>query len=302
MLRRSKLGLVLGGGAGRGVAHLGVIKCLEEENIRPNIIFGTSIGALIGGVYATGLNIQELLNKAKECVNSEEFKSLGFEFFKEHPEGLSFKRLASYLRERLALARMAIQPYILKREPLERVIAKILPDIKIEDLKIKFGCTTLDVVSGRVIYIHKGPLREAVLKSILISGVFPPWEERNEILVDAGPTAKVPVDGCRALGADRVIAVNLGSKLTKYDKVGSALSLIFRVDEIAKFHYNKIQAEKADVLIEPKVESIHWADFTKIDFGIRVGYLATKEKLPEIRRLVKPSFYSFLRRSFQVAR
>jgi NTE family protein len=193
---------------------------------------------------------------------------------------------------------MAVTPYITKRETLEKVIRKFLPDINIEELKIKFGCTTLDIVSGKNIYIDKGPLREAVLKSILISGIFPPLEEKNEILVDAGPTAKVPVDGCRYLGANKIVAVNLSSKLTKYDKIGSGLSLILRVDEIAKFYYNKLQAERADVLIEPKVETIHWADFAKFNLGIKAGYEATKEKIPEIRRLLNPSLLSILKNIF----
>jgi NTE family protein len=223
---------------------------------------------------------------------------LGFEFFKDHSNDFPLKRLSSYLRERLTFAKMAVTPYITKRETLEKVICKFLPDINIEELKIKFGCTTLDVVSGKNIYIDKGPLREAVLKSISISGIFPPSEEKDEILVDAGPTAKVPVDGCRYLGADKIIAVNLGSKLSKYDKVGSALSLMLRVDEIAKFHYNRLEAEKADVLIEPKVESINWADFTKFNFGIKAGYEATKEKIPEIRRLLKPSLLFRLKNIF----
>ncbi len=193
---------------------------------------------------------------------------------------------------------MAVTPYITERETLKKVIGKFLPDINIEDLKIKFGCTTLDIVSGQDIYIDRGPLREAIIKSISIPGIFPVCEEGNKIMVDAGPTAKVPVNGCRKLGAKKVIAVNLGAKLGKYDKIGSAISTSLRADEIAKFRYNKLQAEKADVLIEPKVESIHWADFTKFNLGIRVGYEATKEKLPEIRRLLKPSLISILKRSF----
>jgi len=283
----SKFGLVLGGGAGRGVAHLGVIKCLEEYKIKPYFVFGTSIGSLIGALYSLGYEFPELVEKAQEAVKSAEFKQLGFEFFKDHKNAFPLKKLSCYLRERLTFAKMAVTPYITKRETLKKVIVNFLPDINIEDLKIKFGCTTLDIVSGENIYIDKGPLREAIIKSISISGIFPAWEEGKRIMVDAGPTAKVPVDGCRKLGAKKVIAVNLGAKLGKYDKIGSAISTSLRADEIAKFHFNRSQAERADVLIEPKVESIHWADFTKVNLGIRVGYEATKEKLPEIRRLLK---------------
>jgi len=195
---------------------------------------------------------------------------------------------------------MAVTQFITKRETLEKVIKKFLPDINIEDLQIKFGCTTLDLVSGQDIYIDKGPLRDAIIKSISITGVFPAWEEGNKIMVDAGPTAKVPVDGCKYLGAKKIVAVNIGSKLSKYEEIGTAITMNLRADEIAKFRFNKLQAEKADVLIQPKVEKIHWADFTKINFGIRVGYEATKEKLPEIKRLLKPSLFSKFKNLFSL--
>jgi NTE family protein len=288
----------LGGGAGRGVAHLGVIKCLEEENIKPDIIFGTSIGALVGGLYALGYNFKELCDKSTEVVHSEEFKQLGFEFFREHKNTFPLKRINHYLRVRLTFAKMAVSQFITKRETLGKVIEKFFPDINIEDLQIKFGCTTLDLVSGKDIYIDKGPLRDAIIKSISITGVFPAWEEGNKIMVDAGPTAKVPVDGCRYLGAKKIVAVNIGSKLSKYEEIGTAITMNLRADEIAKFRYNKLQAEKADVLIQPKVEKIHWADFTKINTGVRVGYEATKEKLPEIKRLLRPSFLSKFKNLF----
>jgi NTE family protein len=259
------------------------------------LIFGTSIGALIGALYALDYTFPELVKKAQKVVKSEEFKLLGFEFFKKHKGAFPLKKLSNYLQKRLTLAKMAFTPYITKRETLEKVICKFLPDVNIEDLKIKFGCTALDIASGEDIYIDKGPLRDAVIKSISIAGIFPVWEEGKMVLVDAGPTATVPVDGCRALGAKKVIAVNLSSKLGKYEKIGSAISTSIRADEIAKFHFNRLQAQRADVLIEPKVESIHWADFTKFDFGIKAGYDATKEKLPEIRKLLRPSLLSRLK-------
>lgn len=262
------------------------------------MIFGTSIGALIGALYALGYTFPELVKKARKVVESEEFKLLGFEFFKDHKDAFPLKKLNNYLQKRLTFAKMAVIPYITKRETLEEVIDKFLPDINIKNLEIKFGCTTLDIVSGKDIYIDKGPLRDAVIKSISIAGIFPAWEEEKMVLVDAGPTAKVPVDGCRALGVKKVIAVNVGSKLEKYEKIGSAISTSMRVDEIAKFHFNRLQAERADVLIEPKIEAIHWADFTKFDFGIKAGYDATKEKLPEIRKLLKPSLFSRIKNIF----
>ncbi len=261
-------------------------------------MFGTSIGALIGGLYALGYDFKQLCEKSTEVVKSEEFKRLGFEFFREHKNTFPLKKINRYIRARLTLAKMAVAQFITERETLEKVIEKFFPDINIEDLEVKFGCTTLDLVSGEDIYIDKGPLRDAIIKSISITGVFPAWEDANKIMVDAGPTAKVPVDGCRYLGAKRIIAVDIGSKLSKFEETGNAIAMNLRADEIAKFRFNKLQAEKADVLIQPNVEKIHWADFTKINSGIKLGYEATKVKLPEIKKLLRPSLISKFKNLF----
>jgi NTE family protein len=231
-------------------------------------------------------------------VKSEEFKRLGFEFFREHKNTFPLKKINHYIRARLTLAKMAVAQFITERETLEKVIEKFFPDINIEDLEVKFGCTTLDLVSGEDIYIDKGSLRDAIIKSISITGVFPAWEEANKIMVDAGPTAKVPVDGCRYLGAKKIIAVDIGSKLSKFEETGNAIAMNLRADEIDKFRFNKLQAEKADVLIQPNVEKIHWADFTKINSGIKLGYEATKVKLPEIKKLLRPSIFSIFKNPF----
>lgn len=296
---RNKIGLALGGGSGRGVAHLGVLKCLEENDIRIDCISGTSIGALIGALYACGNDFSGIEQIARESVNSDEFKELGFEFFKERGDESLFERLNSYIKKRLTFAKMAVAPFITERESLEKVIKKTLPDVRIEDLPLPFSCTTLDLKSGEDIYIKRGSLQEAVTKSISIAGIFPWWEENGKILVDAGPTANVPVDACRNLGANRVIAVNLSRKLSQKFEPESALSLNFRIDEIAKFRLNKSRAEKADVLIEPDVLSIHWADFSRIDFGIKQGEKSTREKIRAIKNLSRTPFKERIKNLFK---
>lgn len=286
---KTKLGVAFGGGSGKGVAHLGIIKCLEEENIRPSYVTGTSIGALLGSLYAYGYDFKKIEELARSVVNTDEFKSLGFEFFKNCEHGNLLKRLNSYLKERFTFARMAMVPFITKRETLRKVVEMIVPDVNISELPVKFGVLTLDLESGNDVVIRKGSLIDAVMKSISIAGIFPSWDEDGKVLVDGGPTANVPVDALRDLGAEKVIGVNLSRELSReYDR-DSALSINFRIDEIAKFRLNYMKALRADVLIEPDVERIHWADFSRIDFGIRKGYEATRNKMGVIRKLLKIS-------------
>lgn len=286
--RKTKLGIAFGGGSGKGVAHLGVIKCLEEEGIQPDIITGTSIGALIGSLYAYGIGFEQIATSARDIIESDEFRKLGFEFFSDHKKEHSFKQLNDYLKERFIYAKMVIKPHIIERETLRKVIEKIIPDVDIEDLPKPFATVTLDLISGNDVVISRGSLIDAVLKSISIAGIFPAWDEDGKILVDGGPAASTPVEAAYSLGAKRVIGVYLCSRLSKNFKIKSALDINFRVDEITKFCLNRIKAEKADVLIEPIVHSIHWADYKKIDYGIKEGYRATKKKIKEIRKLGGP--------------
>ncbi len=171
--------------------------------------------------------------------------------------------------------------------------------MNIGDLPIPFAAVTLDLKSGNDVIISKGSLIEAVLKSISIAGIFPVWIEDSKVLVDGGPTASVPVEAAYSLGADKVIGVNLTSRLSGDCKVKSALTINFRVEEIAKYRLNQIRAEKADVLIEPRVHSIHWADYRKIDYGIKEGYRATKEKIAKIRKLLKPNPFHRIKKRFK---
>jgi NTE family protein len=191
---------------------------------------------------------------------------------------------------------MALAPFVTKRETLRKVIDCFVPDVQIENMPVAFGCTALDLVSGRDILIRSGPLRDALTRSISIAGLFPPFEENDCVLVDAGPTCNVPVDACRGMNADVVFAVNLRGTLARFTAVHSALATTFRADEIARYRLNKLEAQRADVLIEPQIESIHWADFGKIDFGVRAGYAAARAKLPDVRALQKVKLVTRLKR------
>ncbi|MBN2370231.1 MAG: patatin-like phospholipase family protein [Vicinamibacteria bacterium] len=286
-LQKRKLGLVLGGGASRGVAHIGVVKCLDEERLYPDVVVGTSIGALIGCLYACGWGFGRIADWAREVASSSEFRQLGFEAFAEHKKDFAVRRMGYYLRERLIHARMALAPFVTKRETLRKVIDCFVPDVLIENLPVAFGCTTLDLVNGRDILLRGGPLRDAVMRSISIAGMFPPFEEDGCVLVDAGPTCNVPVDACRELGAEVAVAVNLRSDLARFSAAHSALATTFRADEIARYRLNKIEAQRANVLIEPRLESIHWADFGKIDVGLRAGHAAARAKLSDIRAALR---------------
>ncbi len=220
-----KLGLALGSGSARGFAHVGILEVLLENGIKPDVIAGTSMGAIIGASYATG-NLERMRKQALQInrLNWHAFFNPSFSF-----DG--WINLKYYQR---FLVRGGVQR---KRT--------------IESLPIPFGTVTCDLYSGKEIWITKGPIFDAVWPSMSMPGVFPPAKRDNgRWYVDGGIVNPVPISLCRALGADIVIAVNLNSDLMakrspdKYDKKSSEASWF--MEKAMGLLPNKMRKEKKE--------------------------------------------------------
>jgi NTE family protein len=179
---KSKIGLALGGGAARGWAHIGVIRALEEVGIKPDIVCGTSIGALVGAVYAAGE-----LDKFEEWVLA-----------------LKVSEIISYLD-------VSLSSGLLKGDRLMEFFRKDFNDYNIEDLDIPFAATATLLNSGAEKWLKEGSMLDAVRASIALPGLFTPVMHEGSVLIDGGLVNPVPVSLARALGADIVIAVDLNS-------------------------------------------------------------------------------------------
>ena len=181
MLKDKKIGLALGGGAARGWAHLGVIRALEEKGIKPDYVAGTSIGALVGGAYASG-KIEEL----------------------HHFSGsLDWKQLLNFFDP--VFPRTAL----VDGKKVERFLRELVDDKKIEDLEIPFSAVATDLYDGGETVIASGDAAEAIRASISIPGIFTPVKKGRSILTDGGLVNPVPINVVREMGADFVIAVDL---------------------------------------------------------------------------------------------
>lgn len=180
--RRRKIGYALGGGAARGLSHIGVLKGLEEHGIFPDIITGTSIGALIGALYAGGIKISDI----------EQFALR-----------LDFKRL-------VFLADMTL-PFsgLISGKRVISLLKSILGDLTFSQLKYDFACVATDIKNGEQVILREGSLIEAVRASISLPGIFTPVRIRGRYLVDGGLVNEVPVSVCREMGAEYVIGINI---------------------------------------------------------------------------------------------
>jgi NTE family protein len=252
---RPKIGLALGGGFARGIAHLGVVRALEQHHIPIDYIAGTSAGAIAGMAYAAGLPFEEIAEKAAAL----RFTSFGRWKF-------SWMGLASNQR-------------------LELYPQRQFGVSTFEELKIPLSVAASDLLTGEAVYFDHGPLGPALRASCAYPGLFQPVEYDGRILVDGFVSAAVPVDAVKRMGADIVIAVYLDSESSTKpvnftDVIGRCFAIIQRQAGIA-------WRMKADIVIEPKVREFAWDDFAMTPQLIVAGEKATLEAMPAITKLLE---------------
>lgn len=249
---RPKIGLALGGGAARGFAHVGVIKALETNGIVPDVIAGTSVGAVVGSLYAAGSDVFEL------------------------------QKLAFQLEEAAFTDWAILDRGILKGEALEKFINLQVGNKPIEQLKRKFGAVATDLAAGEMVVFGQGNTGRAVRASASIPGVFSPVLISGREYVDGGLVSPVPVRAARQMGADIVIAVDIGNKPSgKKDE--STIELM--LDTIAIMGHSIALRElgDADVVIQPNVRGMPAANFQQRNNAILEGERAGFAAIPRIR-------------------
>lgn len=180
--RRRKVGLALGGGSARGWAHIGVLRALEESGVRPDLVCGTSIGALVGAAYAVG-ELDRLENWVRSMGVGDVLRFLDFRLSTGLLKG---ERLTQYLRDNFS-------------------------DLPIEDMPVPFAAVATALSTGAEVWLREGSIVDAVRASIALPGIFTPIMSEGRVLVDGGLVNPVPVSLARAMGADVVIAVDLNS-------------------------------------------------------------------------------------------
>ncbi len=303
MKQQLKIGLALGGGGARGLAHVGVLKALEEEEIPIHAIAGTSMGAIVGGAYAQYRDSRKLIHMVHEMIDRFDLQTgwmdyLRHEYEKDQRRESLLKELSYYVRRRLiyvvGASKVSLEPEKKLLEPVKAVIR----DQPIENAGLRFAAVTVDLVSGKEVAISKGPMIDAVYASASIEGVFPPLKTGGRLLSDGGASSLVPVKAARALGADFIVGVDIPLTIREETKFASGIEIVLRADDITRDKLNRLLLEKCDVVITPDVGSIHWADFGRVDECIQKGYEAAKDKAAQIREKTKAevSLWKNLRR------
>ena len=251
-MRASKTwALVLMGGGARGLAHVGVIRFLEKRGLVPDVIAGTSMGALVGGMFAAGLTGAQLT----EMLDG---MGLGRAADKARKSGL-FRRprnLFEYLLLTDTKNRFIHKIGVDKEDAIETYIKGCIGDIRIEDLPIKFLCNAVDLVTGRKVLFTKGRLDRALRATISLPLVFAPIDMGGMLLVDGGVLDSAPVEAARAAGAEVAVLVDVHRPLKKVpkDRLRSTLQLVQRSIEIATAASFDERSRHADLVVRVPVD------------------------------------------------
>jgi len=278
---RPKVCLVLSGGGARGAAHVGVIAVLEQLRVPVDCIAGTSMGALVGGAYASGMSVAEMEDVLKEISTSllfvekppREERSIRSKL----DDGLDLFGFELGLRgTKLMLPKGAVTGVQL--ETVLRRLAKVKGYRRFDQLPIPFRAVATDLVAGKAMVFSEGELATAMRASMSVPGVIAPAEIDGKMLVDGGLVDNLPVDVARRMGADVVIAVNLGTTLAPKEALDSVLGITAQVINLLteqNVRASLALLRPADVLIEPALGDFSAADFDHLPLAVPIGAAAT---------------------------
>jgi NTE family protein len=290
--RQPRLGLVLAGGGARGAAHVGVLKVLEELGIRPDVIAGTSMGAIVGGLYASGMSAAEL---------EQQLESIDWERVFSDDPGRSSRTLRRkqlerdlLVKRRLGFNRGGIQVPIgaLQGQQLDQVLKRILGQaVTVTDfdaLPIPFRAVATDLATGEAVIMGSGSLVKALRASMSVPGVFTPVIDEDLLLVDGGVAMNVPVEVALAMGAERLIVVDLSSPLLNRDELDSVLRITQQLTGLLTRRNAQLSLAHMgpdDILITPALGNITALDFNRSLEAMASGEAAARESLAPLQAL-----------------
>lgn len=281
-----KVGVALGGGGGRGLAHIGILEGLEKAGIKVDIIAGTSIGAVIGGLYAFTGSAAEVRERVEIFIKSEEFRKTKLVFLKKPtktPERRSLS-IANIIRRGIFFSLSATSRGYIPEEDYLKLLDPLIEDVMIEDAKIPFVCVATNLDTGGEVVLNKGPFKKAACGSAAIPGVYPPVSLNGYHLADGGWVSIVPVRAAFDAGADMVIAVDVASEKKVKEQFKTGLEISIRANEICREKLKQLQLKEAHIILAPDVGDVHWADFSRTKLCIEKGIAAVQEGVSEIRR------------------
>ncbi len=250
------VGLALSAGSARGLGHIGVLHALEENNIHIDCIAGSSAGALIGGIYCCGV------------------------------KPLMIKRIAMQLERKLWVDLTVPRRGFIKGKKIEEMLKLLTKNRDIEDLEKNLSVVSTDIKKGKPYIFTKGPLYKAIRASISIPGIFVPVKKENMVLVDGAVIDRIPISLVKKMGADIVIAVDVGFSRHK-GTINHVFDVILQSIDIMSKQISEKKIVHADILLQPDLSDIKPQRFDQVEESFNIGYEATKEKIHQIKKIIQ---------------
>lgn len=294
--QRPRVALVLSGGGARGFAHVGVLRELQRLHVPIDMVVGTSMGCVVGGAYAAGSTVEAL----ESIVRSTDWDSV----LADRParDDLIFRRreedlvLPSRIEFGLHRSGITLPPAAASNAALELALARLLPpgmrDQPVNRLPLPFRSVASDLVTGELVELADTPLFTTLRASLAVPGVFAPLRVNDRLLVDGGLVRNLPVDMARAMGADIIIAVNVGTPLAAETTLGSSIGVAQQM--LAILTEQNVQRSlkelgPKDILIAPDLKGLSFLDFRNHDRAMRAGAAAAKAAEAQLQALALPA-------------
>ena len=289
---RPKIALVLSGGGARGFAHIGVLKVLKELRVPIDIVVGTSMGAVLGGAYAAGRDVEELA----QIVSTTSWDNV----LADRParDVLDFRRreedvlLPSRIEFAVTKSGASLPPAAAGNAALEQALTRLLPtgmrDDPVNKLPLPFRSVASDLVTGELVELSDTPLFLTLRASLAVPGVFAPVRVNHRLVVDGGLVRNLPIDMAHKMGADIVIAVNVGTPLAEENELGSAISVAQQMLQILteqNVQRSLKELRSEDILIAPNLNGISFLDFNQHHRAIEAGVFATHLLTAQLSKL-----------------
>lgn len=282
MATKKKIGLALGGGGARGIAHLGVLYILEKYAIPIDMIAGTSIGAIVSAMYAYHQDVSTISKAFFESQESPEYKALQLDRIAKNARTESrFK----YLKGSFANYYLDRSMGFLKAEHTERFLKTLFKDIRFDDLNIPLALVAGNISQRKGVSFRGGDLLKAVQASMSLPLWMEPVDIDGDLYVDGIAHDVVPTRVLREMGADVVIAVDISMR-NKPSHIINALDVDQIADSMAVNRSIDLSLESADIVIKPDTKGLMWYDFDRSPQLIRAGREATKSMIPIINKLL----------------
>jgi len=281
--KKPKWALVLMGGGSRGLAHIGILNVLQKNGLTPDIIVGTSMGAVIGGLFASGISPTKLKEIANDfnLNNFIERPNLPFLSKKSQISILDFLMLESY-KSRL-LKKLGLN----REDKMEAYLRNLIGEVCIEELPVKFACNAVDLISGREIIFENGKLYKALRATMSLPILFEPTKIDNMLLLDGGVLNNAPVGIARNLDAHKVILVDVHKDIKEIptEEIKNTFQLLHRMVETMVAYTTEDKINRADLVIriDLEMDALDYSDYLRI---VETGENIGNENIDKIKKLV----------------